>query len=210
MGFFSLFRKQDPEEVIASLCQDIVAATILAPSVLAVEKDQRSQWAWTEVLYLLLHLVDRELFALMGQQGRDRYLDRIVLRAIGVYAVSEMMHRTPNIDTEVVCKEMLNTFNLRQMSYSNCTSLFGEGSSVAGSITFPRPGSMVFALCLFVHEGLGRPTPKDANNLLAGKGDISSINLTELPDVECLMRAAVYIGTTIKELRLQANLKHLR
>ena len=105
---------------------------------------------------------------------------------------------------------MLNTFHLRQQSYANCTSILGEGDSESASMTFPRPGSMVFALCFFIRKSLGLPVVKNAEEILAGKADISSIDMQTIPDIEGLVRGAIFIGTTLKELRLGASLKHLR
>ena len=69
---------------------------------------------------------------------------------------------------------------------------------------------MVFALCFFIRKSLGYPVAQNPEEILAGKADISSIDLQTIPDFESLVRGAIFIGTTIKELRLGASLKKLR
>lgn len=210
MRLFSLFRQRDPEDVFSAMSQDIVTTAIAARSVLTDEKDPRASEACSEVAYLLLHLVDRELFNLFGQKGRDRFLDRIVERVLAVYVLSVLTRHMPQVDATELGEAMLNTFNSRQQTYGNCASILGEGGSESASMTFPGPGSMVFALCFFIRKSLGHPVARNPEEILAGKADISSIDLQTIPDVESLMRGAVFIGTTMNELRLGASLKKLR
>lgn len=210
MGLFTLFRKRNAEDVISAVSQDVVTAAITARNVLTDNNDPRSSQVCSEVVYLLLHLVDRELFKLFGQKGRDHFLDRIVERVLAVYVLSVLTHQMPQVDATELGGTMLKTFNSRQQTYANCTSILGEGGSEATSMTFPRPGSMVFALCFFIRKSLGQTVAKDPEEILAGKADISSIDLQTIPDIESLVRGAIFIGATMKEIRLGASLKQLR
>lgn len=204
MGIFSFFRKRDPEDIVTSVSQGIVAAAIEARGELVSPDDPRSVMACCEVAYLLLHLVDRELFSLFGESGRDRYFSIISERVITVYILAVLIPRDPGADVAKIGRQMLDVLNSRQATYSKCNSVLAVGGSL------PSPGSMVFALCVFMQMTLGKPTINYLDNLLAGNVDASSIDVDEVPDLGNLVLAAAFIASRIDAIRFRHHLKRLR
>lgn len=201
MGIFSFFRKPKPEEAARTIVEKFVFASLLYGKELAHHDNQQSANAGVEVAYLLLHLLDREICARLGTSRRDVLFDSISQNVIASYASAVLRPETPPDLLFEAAKQMQDTLNLRQITYSRCSSLLGEA--------FPGIGSMVFAFCFFVRRALGQTTRTDVDDILAGEKTISESDQCNFPDVETALRGAVWIGSTLKTLRMQDDVKYL-
>ena len=202
MGILSLFRKPSSEEAARFLVEHIVLASLLYRKELAHPDDQRSADAGVEVAYLLLHLLDRELFGRFGASRREVLFDPIAQAVVARYTKAVLRPETPSDLLFDAAKQMQDTLNERQMTYAKCESLLGD--------PFPGIGTMVFAFCFFVHRALGRTNRTDVDDILAGdKSKLSQADLSDFPDAEFVFRGAVWIGSILKPLRLQDQAKYL-
>src|SRR3972149_2807465 len=146
MSIFSLFRK--PEVTAQSIGEKLVRASLLYRKELAHSDNNQSADAGVEVAYLVLHLLDREIFVRFGASQRDVLFDPIAQNVIASYAKAALSPETPEAVVFETAKRMQDTLNSRQLTYAKCRSLLGE--------KFPGIGTMVFAFCFFVHRALGR------------------------------------------------------
>lgn len=199
MGILSFFRKPKPDEAARSIVEKFVWASLLYRKELAHPDDKRSADAGAEVAYLLLHLLDAEIFARFGASYRDKVFDRIAQNVIAAYTKAVLRPETPPDLLFEAAKQMQDTLNSRQMTYAKCRSLYGE--------MFPGFGSMVFAFCFFVHRALGQTNRTDVDNILAGE---KTSDLSDFPDSQTVLRGAVWIGSTLKTLRMLDEAKYLR
>lgn len=196
MGLFSFFQRRDPEEIISDVAQVVVTVAIESRGHLLDAKNPRSARASCEVVYALLHVVDRSLFRKVGADKRNAYFDAITTRAITMYVVAVLKPKLPNYEPATLGKLMLEGLNNRQEVFANCTSIAGEGTPSR----FPTQGSVVFAMCYFIRKELGDKMATPAKPLLAGKADISQTPLEELPSVEQLVKAAALVGAAVGEI----------
>lgn len=190
MGLFSFLQRRDPEDVISDVAQVVVTGAIEAREHLLDAKNPKSTRASCEVVYALLHVVDRHLFRRVGVDKRDAYFDAITTRVISMYVMAVLKPKMANDDPATLGQRMLEGLNNRQETFAGCTSIAGEGAPSG----FPTPGSVVFAMCYFVRKELGDRMATPAKPLLAGKADISQTPLDELPSVEQLIKAAALVG----------------
>jgi len=152
--------------------------------------------------YLLLHIVDREAFRLLGASLRDLVFDAISKIVIADYSKAVLNPNTPQDELFYVAEQMLIALNSRQLIYSQCTSLFGE--------SFPSKGTMVFAFCFYVHRALGNTDRTDIDDVLIGKRDINDSNINDLPDLPVILQTTISIGATLTALCLSDDLNHLK
>ncbi len=203
MGLFSIFRKRTPEDVYRSVAQKIVLASLRYRQDLSAPNHQLSADAGAEMVYLLLHFVDREAFQLLGTSQRDTVFDEISKIVIADYASSVLITNAPQDALLHVAEQMMNALGSRQSIYAQCDSLVGgEG--------FPSRGTMVFAFCFFVHRALGNTTRSDVDDILIGKRDLSDSDLDDFPDLRATLHAAIFVGSTLEALRIPNDLKYLK
>lgn len=200
MGFFSLFRRQKPEEVYRSIAQKIVLASLRYRQDLSAPNNRLSADAGAEMAYLLLHLVDREAFRLLGASRRGAVFDEISTTVIADYA-SAVLNTQQDVRLHVAA-QMTNTLNSRQSIYAQCDSLI-DGP-------FPSRGTMVFAFSFFVHRALGHTARTDVGDILTGKRDVSDADLNDFPDLRAELQTAYSVGLTLKALRISDDLKYLK
>jgi hypothetical protein len=160
---------------------------------------QQTGKAAGEITYLLLHLVDRTAFQVLGADRRNETFDTIANIAIGDYARALFKAATPSDVVVSVGKKMLDDMNGRQPTYGACQSLMGESR-----------GTMVFACGYFIHRALGRTDRTDVDGILRGEQDVTEADMDAFPDMEQTLKLAIHIGTYATELRLADNLKRLR
>ena len=166
------------------------------------QDNQQSANAGAEVAYLLLHLLDREIFAQLSPSQSGVYFDSIAPNVITSYAKAVLRPETPPHLLFETAKQMQDTLNSRQITYSRCRSLLGE--------PFPGIGSMAFAFCFFVRRALGQPTQMDVDDILAGEKNISDADQGNFPNPETAFHEAVWIGSTLKALRIYDDVKNLK
>lgn len=202
MGIFSFFQKPKPDEAARSIAEKFVIASLFYAKEVKHDNNQQSANAGAEVAYLLLHLLDREIFAQLSKSRRGVFFDSISQNVIASYSKAVLRPETPPNLLFETAKQMQDTLNSRQITYSRCRSLLGE--------PFPGIGSMAFAFCFFVRRALGQPTRMDADDILAGEKNISDADEANFPNAETAYRGAEWIGATLKTLRMQDEVKYLR
>ena len=202
MGLFSLFSKRKPEEVYQSIARKIVEAAFRYRQEISAPNNKLSADIGAEMIYLLLHFVDRQTFGLLGASRRDTIFDEVSQIAVAVYAGAVLSANAPQSVLIHNVEQMVRTLNSRQLIYAQCESLAGE--------SFPGKGTMVFAFSFFVHRVLGDTDRDDVDDILIGKRDLSHSDLKDFPNSPDIMRAAITVGSTVSALRIQDHLKHLK
>lgn len=201
MSFLSLFRKPTPEETAQSIVDKLVRASLLYRNELAHSDRSQSAAAGIETAYLVLHLLDREIFARFGE-SRDILFDPIAQTVIASYAKATLPPETPESVVFGEAKGMQDTLNSRQLTYAKCRSLYGD--------QFPSTGTMIFAFCFFVHRALGKTNRFNVDEILAGEKKMSESDRKDFPDIESILRGAAWIGSILKSVRIQKDAKDLR
>lgn len=203
MGLFTRFSKRAPEEVYRTVAQKIVAASLRYRLDLPAPNNKLSADAGAEVAYFLLHVVDREAFRLLGVSRRDTVFDEIAKIVISDYARAVLTPNTPDDILLKVAVQMMDTMNSRQLIYAQCKSLLGE----------PLPGhrgTMLFALCFFIHRAFRKTDRADVDDILTGERDVGDSDLNDFPDIQVIFETAVRIGTMLANLRIPDDLKRLK
>lgn len=201
MGLFSLFSKRRPEEVSLSIAKKIVVAALSHRQEISTQNNKLSADAGAEMIYLLLHLVDRQAFSLLGASRRDAIFDEISQIAIADYVSAVLNTNAPQNVLINYAEQMMNTLNSRQSIYTQCESLTGK--------SFPSKGTMVFAFSFFVHRALGHTERDDVDDILVGKRDLSGSDLDDFPDMSDIMQEAIRVGSRVSALRIQDEIKHM-
>ena len=202
MNLFDLFRKYAPDDVLRTLRHRIVISALTYRKFLDEPNNEKSSNAGAELVFLLLHLVDVAMFGTLGQAKRDLYFDRLALEAIRDYSAATLRSETPE-DLKVAAAHIhLRSLNSRQISYSRCKSVMGDG--------FPGAGSMVFAFCFFVYRVLGRTERATFDEILAGSLPIQASDLRDFPDVEHILRWTCFLGPAVKELQIEREVRKLK
>lgn len=203
MGFFSLFRKQKPEDVCRSIAQKIVLASLRYRQDIPASDNKLSADVGAELVYFLLHVVDREAFHLLGASRRDTVYDEITKTVIADYARAVLTSNAPEELFLQFVEQMLDDLNSRQSIYAQCDSIVED--------SFPSSGTMVFAFCFFVHQALGHTNIPD-DDFLVGKRNLSVSDLmkNDFPDSQFKMQTAVSIGSTLTTLGIPDELRRLK
>lgn len=202
MGLYSLFSKRKPEEVYQSIAKKIVAAALSYRQGVSDTNSKLSADAGAEMLYLLLHLVDRQALNLLSVSRRDTIFDEVWKRAIADYIRTVVDSNKPQNVVIDIAKQMMNTLNSRQSIYAQCESLTGK--------PFPSRGTMVFAFSFFVHRALGRTDRDNVDDILIGKRDFSYSDIDDFPDISDVVKDAIKVGVSVNELQIQDDLKYLK
>ena len=143
MGIFSFFQKKTPQEVYKDVADKIVFASLDYRTNLNEPNNKLSADAGAEYAYLLLNLVDRAAFQILGQNRRNEVSDEITNLVITLYSKAIFNQKTPKTVVSEQAVVMLNNMNERQVIYGQCKTLTGE--------SFPNRGTMIFALAYFIH-----------------------------------------------------------
>ena len=202
MGMLSLFRKRSPKEVYQEIASKIVVSSLAYRTELGETNPQLTGDAGAEIAYLLLHLVDRTAFQILGAAGRNETFDTIAKIVIAEYARALFRPTTPSDVVTSIGMKMLDDMNERQSTYAVCQSLTGD--------PWPSRGTMVFACGYFIHRALGRTDRTDVDGIVKGERDVTEADMDAFPDMEQTLKLAVHIGTCAAELKLADSLKRLR
>jgi len=202
MGLFSLFNRPKPEEVYQSIAKKIVAAALSYKQEISTPNNRVSADVGAEMIYLLLHLVDRQALNMLGVSGRDAVFDEVWKIAVGDYLRAVLDTNAPQNVVLAIAEHMMNTLNSRQSIYAQCQSLTGK--------PFPSRGTMVFAFSFFVHRALGHTERDDVDDILAGKRDLSYSDSDDFPGIPDVVKNAIRVGVWASELRVQDDLKQLK
>jgi hypothetical protein len=142
------------------------------------------------------------MFALLSQQKRDLYLDNLTLDAIRDYSASSLKQAASDEIKSAVVDDLLRRFNSRQVTYAKCKSLMGSD--------FPGAGSKVFAFSFFVFRALDQTRREQFDEILAGKAPIAQSDLKDFPSLETIIKNAVFVGSTVKEIDFDRHIRKLR
>lgn len=195
MGLFFLFRQQEPENIYQTLAQKIVLA--------AQGPDNKSSAdAGAEIVFLLLHLLDRQVFSQLDESQRDTVFNEVSEITITAFTVAVLHADASQDDLMNKAEQMMSTLKTRQSIYTQCKSLVGE--------SFPNNGTIVFALSFFVYRALGHTDRNDADDILTGRRDTSDSDKGDFPEPPEIMAAARAVESIIDGLQLASDLKHLR
>lgn len=202
MGLFSLFNRKKPEEVYQTLAKKIVVAALLYCKEIDAPDKKRSADAGAEMVYLLLHLLDRQIVGQLGLARRDRVFDEVVQIAIPDYAGAVLNANASHDVLTGIAEHMLETLNARQALYGECQSFKGE--------SFPGKGTVLFAFSVFVHRALGKTDRTDVERILTGEEELTDDDLDAFPDPKEIIHAATSVGAIAGSLELEKELKHLK
>jgi hypothetical protein len=202
MGLFSLFSKRKPEEIYDSIAKKIVLTALRYRQEISASNNKLSVDAGAEMIYLLLHLVDREAFRLLGAARRDTIFDKVSQIAVVDYTGTVLNADAPHNVKIQIAEQMIGTLNSRQLIYSQCKSLYGE--------SFPCKGTVAFAFSFFVHRALGQTDRNDVNDVLTGKCDFGASDAKDFPTPPEVMQTAIKVGSVVSSLRLQDDLTHIK
>lgn len=161
---------------------------------------QKSTDASSELIYFLLHIIDRQLFSLYGADKRDEIYDKLSNELIVEFSGALLKGNAPmdakrQLATSMRVK-MLDDLNYRQEIYSKCESVFGE--------KFPSAGTMIFALAFYIHKALGKTNIDNVDTILTGERRIEKEELTNFPSVEDVLALCMYMADVVIE-KLEIN-----
>lgn len=201
MGFFDLFKKQSVNDIYDEIRHKIILSTLKFGEQLQAANNQLATHAAAELIYLLIHLLDRTSAQTLGMAKRDVIIDEISKRVIAAYVGTVLKPETPQHVTQALALQMFNDLNERQIIYSQCASVGGG---------FPTKGTMIFVLLFFVHRALGLTKREDINELLFGSNKIEQADLADLPDIETTLKLSIFIGNCITAMKLKETLQNLK
>lgn len=202
MGIFSLFNRKTPDEVYQTLAKKIVVAALRYRQEIDAPDKKRSADAGAEMVYLLIHLLDRQIVSQLGLARRDAIFDEVVQIAIPDYAGAVLNANASSDVLTGIAEHMFETLNARQALYRECQSFAGE--------SFPGKGTILFAFSFFVHRALGNTERTDVEGILTGENELTDDDLDAFPDPEEIMDATTSVGAIAGALGLDKELKHLR
>lgn len=192
---FACFRHSKSKENNQALAQKIVLAARVSGNKYSVD-------AGAEIVYMLLHLIDRQVFSKLGAPERAMVFDEFSEITITDYTLNAFHADASQNDLMDKAEQMMRTLKSRQSIYAQCKSLFGE--------SFPNNGTIIFALSFFVYRALGHTDRNDVDDILTGRRDICGSDKSDFPEAAEIMAAACAVESIIDGLQLESDLKHLR
>lgn len=208
MSIFSFFQKRTPEDIYDDLANKIILASLKFPvSVNFIQAinatDEQQANSGKEIIYLLLHILDRQAFQLLGQTGRDKVIDEVSKRVISRYCKAVLREDTPlNLMQDSAC-HMLSTFNERAILYHRCHSVYDKENPWG-------KGTMVFALSFYIHKALGQTNRDDVDDILCGKKNLEESDMRDFPLFTQQTEVLIYFGNVLAEWQINKSLKQLR
>ncbi len=185
--------------------QNIASDIVLAARKYRVEAptsgDEKSADAGAEIIYLLLHVLDRQAFNDLSDSRRDKVFDKVSVIAISDYVKSVIKKDATSDFKDNLTTQMMHTLDERQLIYAQCNSITGD---------FPNSGTMVFVLGFYIHKALGKTDRNDVDEILVGKGNLSDADIKDFPDPVELVDLSVKVTVAITESQIAENLKHLK
>jgi len=203
MSFFDFFRKADPEDVLRDLCQCLVIATLkYGTTINDSNNNMKSSNAAAELLFLLLHLVDISMFALLSPQKRELYFSHLTLEGIRDYSAACIKQEAPADIESSPFNDLLERFNSRQLTYAKCKSLMGDA--------LPWPGSKLFAFSFFVMRELDGKSRAEFDEILAGDTKMSESNREDFPSLETVLENTAFVVSYVKAIDIDRRIRKLR
>lgn len=187
MGLFSLFKK-DPDKIYYALAYNIVESAKIYKEQVNAPSYSASSNAGAELIYLLMHILDRESFAILGAAKRDNVFDEVLQRVVDINGL---------VDSD----SLLSNLDARQELYGQIDTVFSDG--------FPSKGSVIFAFCFYAHKACQKTFRKDLDEVLLGRQDVDDSNVNDFPDIEETINISIFVSTVISELDIPKHLKDL-
>lgn len=200
MGLFSFFGSKSPEEVYSSIAKSIVVSALLYSKELGAENNKHAADAGAEVVYFLLHILDRAAFATLGSEKRSTVFDEVSEIALDDYTKATLSSAPIELQLKIKT-HMLQTLDVRQNIYGQCESLAGK---------LAERGTMVFAFSFYVHRAMELTQRNDVDEILVGNQDVTISDGDTFPDFSTNLHNAAWIGNVIKELEFEKDLKYLK
>lgn len=202
MSIFSLFHKRSPDDIYDELAHKIVLSSLKYRTTLGAANDLLSANAGAEIAYLLLHILDRQAYQVLGPTGRDKIIDAVSVRVISGYCKVVLRKDAPQDVVQNLGQQMMNTLNERQHIYSKCSSVAGD--------QFPGKGTMIFALSFYIHKALGLTKRDDVDDILCGNRNIKNSEMHDFPMADQTLKVTIYFGNILAPWQLSKSLKLLR
>ena len=188
MGLLSLFKK-DPDKIYYILSKNIAESALIYKEQVDAPSYRSSSNAGAEVIYLLMHLLDRESFNILGATQRDNVFDEVLKRVISLNSL---------VDSETLLKDL----DARQELYGQLDTITGDN--------FPSRGTVIFAFCFYVHKALQKTFRNDLDDILLEKKDVDESNEKDFPDLTETMNASIFITAVLSELEIAKHIKELQ
>jgi len=202
MSIFSLFKQETPEDIYQKLAANIVASALNFREGLSPPYDNSTTTAGAELLYFLVHILDRDAFTVLKVEQRDKLIDEVSIIAIKGYARAVFSSESPYDSVSKISSQMISVLNSRQVIYAKCDSIMGDN--------FPSKGTMVFALCFYVKKALGFTDRDDVDGILTGEQEIHDTDVKDFPEIESILEIAVGVGDYVQYLQMPRYLKKLK
>lgn len=208
MNILSLFHKHSPEDIYDELALKIITSSFMFPDSVNFIKetdviDEQKINSGKEIVYFLLHILDRETFQMLGQIDRDKLINEVTQRTISGYCKTVLKEDTPlNFIKDMAC-HMLDTFNERTILYHRCQSVIDEKNPFSA-------GTMVFALSFYIHKALGLTNRDDVDDMLCGKRKFEKSDMSDFPMFTQELEISIYLGNILSKWQINKTLKHLR
>lgn len=200
MSLFSFFGSKNPEEVYTSIAQSFVVCALSYRKELNEEDNKKSADAAAEIIYLLMHVLDRVAFSALGSEKRNSVFDSVSEIALDDYTKATISGAPIELQLAIKTK-MFEDLEARQTIYGKCDSLAGE---------FPAKGTMIFALSYYINKALELTHIEDVEDVLTGIGDVTDENSDAFPDISKLLENAIWIANIVTELKLEKKIKQLK
>lgn len=208
MSLFSFFRKLSPEDIYDELSLKIISLSLMFPgSVNFIQEidttNVQKANSGIEIAYLLLHILDRQAFKILGPIGRDKVIDEVAKRVLSRYCKTVLRKDTPLTLMQDWACHKLSTFNERTILYHKCKSVLGEENPWAS-------GTMVFALSFYIHKALGRTDRDDVDDILCGERNLEKSDMRDFPVWHQQSEIFIYFSSVLAEWKINKTLKQLK
>ncbi len=202
MGLLSFFSKApSADEVYDDLGHKIVLSTLLFRKELKTDNNQLSTDAAAELMYLLIHFLDRIVSQMFDSNRGDTIYNEVSKRAITHYIQSNLKPNTPQDVVKSIIIKMMSDLNNRQEIYAKCDSIYGD--------IFPGKGTMVFALSFYIHRALGMTDREDVDDILCGNRNLEEADLNDFPDNDQIMELSIHVSAIVPTLKFKDSLSKL-
>jgi len=155
----------------------------------------KSIFVKAELLYYLLHMLDRVAFAEGGIELRDQVVDEATFQVIANFISDEGVSEDAR---DKLSNRMLDTFNERQETYGSC-SIGGE---------FPSRGTVFFAYAFYVQREDGKTRRDDVDDILRGERDIADDEISDFPDPLEILEGHIKAVDLVTNLNFSGVLKN--
>lgn len=207
MGFLSFFRRSSADDICNKLSIDIILTALQYCKKLDANDNGQAAKAGREYAIFLLHMLDRQAFAMLGELGRDAIFDYVSYKVVNVYTHNTFQKGSSSNTIKSATREMWQILNERQSSYSLCKLLISDDG-------FASKGTLIFALSYFIHRVM-EPSAEIGNvdSVLRGDVQLDDETISNLPDLFCdwgAMSLSIEVMTALKKSELPKLIKKLQ